>query len=161
MGDRVSGLPQAQLMAAARKGRWASVALRWASVALRGSCGAVGRANRHASLPGSDANRRKKSCPTLQSLAATNLRMSINSQGADGSRLIGGVFMADDMEKKGQQGGQPGQGQQGGKPGQYDQPGQPGQGQQSGQPGQQQPKKGGQGQHDEEDDQNRDRQRRA
>ena len=52
--------------------------------------------------------------------------------------------MADDMEKKGQQGGQPGQGQQ------------------SGQPGQQQPKKGGQGQHDtEEDDQNRDRQRRA
>src|ERR1700674_4142181 len=155
MGDRVSGLPQAQLMAAARKGRWASVA-------LRGSCGAVGRANRHASLPGSDANRRKKSCPTLQSLAATNLRMSINSQGADGSRLIGGVFMADDTEKKGQQGGQPGQGQQGGKSGQYGQPGQPGQGQQSGQPGQQQPKKGGQGQHDnEEDDQNRDRQRRA
>ena len=42
--------------------------------------------------------------------------------------------MADDMEKKGQQGG---------RPGQYDQPGQPGQGQQSGQPGQQQPKKGG------------------
>jgi hypothetical protein len=32
-------------------------------------------------------NQRKKSCPTLQSLAATKLRMSINSQGADGSRL--------------------------------------------------------------------------
>ncbi len=57
----------------------------------------------------------------------------------------------DDMEKKGQQPGQPGQGQQSGQPGQ-----------QSGQPGQQQPKKGGQGHHDnEEDDQNRDRQRRA
>src|SRR5258708_35778628 len=70
--------------------------------------------------------------------------------------------MADDMEKKGQQGGQPGQGQQSGKPGQYDQPGQPGQGQQSGQPGQQQPKKGGKGQHDnEEDDQNRHRRPRA
>jgi hypothetical protein len=70
--------------------------------------------------------------------------------------------MADDMEKKGQQGGQFGQGQQGGKSGQHEQPGQPGQGQQSGQTGQQQPKKGGQGQYDnEEDDQNRDRQRRA
>ena len=59
--------------------------------------------------------------------------------------------MADDMEKKGQQGGQSGQGQQGG---------QSGQGQQSGQPGQNPQKKGGQGQN-EEDDQNRDRQNRA
>ncbi len=67
--------------------------------------------------------------------------------------------MADDMEKKGQQGGQYGQGQQqGGQSGQ--QGGQPGQGKQPGQSGQDQPKKGGQGQN-EEDDQNRDRQRRA
>ena len=65
-------------------------------------------------------------------------------------------FMADDMEKKNQQGNQPGQGQ-GGQSGQQGQhSGQPGQ--QSGQPGQ--PKKGGQGQN-EEDDMNRDRQRRA
>ena len=64
--------------------------------------------------------------------------------------------MADDMEKKGQQGGQFGQGQQGG------QSGQKGQNQQSGQSGQQQPKKGGQNQPgNEEEDQNRDRQRRA
>ena len=60
--------------------------------------------------------------------------------------------MADDMEKKGQPSSQPGQGQQSG---------QPGQGQQGGQSGQYQPKKGGQGQPNEEDDQNRDRQRRA
>ena len=64
--------------------------------------------------------------------------------------------MADDMEKKGQQGSQSGQGNQGGQSGQH------GQGQQSGQSGQNQPKKGGQGQNEnEEDDQNRDRQRRA
>jgi len=60
--------------------------------------------------------------------------------------------MADDMEKKGQQGNQFGQGQQGGQSGQH------GQGQQSGQSGQNQPKKGGQ---TDEEDQNRDRQRRA
>jgi hypothetical protein len=58
-------------------------------------------------------------------------------------------FMGDDMEKKGQQGSQPGQQQHG-------------QGQQGGQSGQPQPKKGGQGQTEaEQDDQNRDRQRRA
>jgi hypothetical protein len=72
--------------------------------------------------------------------------------------------MTEDTEKKGQQGGQSGQGQHGGQsgqPGQGQDGGQPGQ--QSGrpEPGQQQPKKGGQGQYDEEDDQNRDRQRRA
>ena len=60
--------------------------------------------------------------------------------------------MADDMEKKNQQGGQSGQGQQSG---------QSGQGQQSGQPGQYQPKKGGQTQDENEEDANRDRQRRA
>ncbi len=53
--------------------------------------------------------------------------------------------MADDTEKKGQQSGQPGQGQHSGQPGQ-----------------QQEPKKGGQSQNDTNDeDQNRDRQRRA
>ena len=61
--------------------------------------------------------------------------------------------MADDMEKKGQQGSQSGQGQQSG---------QSGQGQESGQSGQNQPKKGGQGPNEnEQDDQNRDHQRRA
>jgi len=61
--------------------------------------------------------------------------------------------MTDDVEKKGQQGGQSGQGQRGGESGQ---------GQQSGQSGQQQPKKGGQNQTDDEvENQNRDRQRRA
>ena len=59
--------------------------------------------------------------------------------------------MADDMEKKGSQ---PGQGQQSGHSGQ------PGPSQQGGQPGQNQQKKGGLNQTDEED-QNRDRQRRA
>lgn len=74
--------------------------------------------------------------------------------------------MADDMEKKGQQ-GQSGQGQHGGQsgqPGQGQHGGQSGQGQHGGQSGQQQPKKGGQSQYDntnEEDDQNRDRQRKA
>jgi len=63
--------------------------------------------------------------------------------------------MADDMEKNRQQGNQPGQ--QGNQPGQG-QNRQTGQGnQQSGQPGQQ--KKGGQG--DNELDENQDRQRRA
>jgi hypothetical protein len=63
-------------------------------------------------------------------------------------------FMADDMEKNKQQGGQSGQ------PGQQDnQSSQKGQtGQQSGQPGQQ--KKGGQNQ-DQDDNENLDRQRRA
>src|SRR5258708_11603364 len=88
----------------------------------------------------------------LQSLAATKFQMAINSEGVGRpSPSQEEDFMADDMEKKGQQGGQSGQGQQGG---------QPGQGQQSGQPGQNPQKKGGQGQN-EEDDQNRDRQRRA
>ena len=67
--------------------------------------------------------------------------------------------MADDMEKKNQQSGQPGQGQQSGQHGQ--QGSQSGQGQQSGQSGQYQPKKGGQTQAENEEDQNRDRQRRA
>jgi hypothetical protein len=63
--------------------------------------------------------------------------------------------MGDDMEKKGQQpGSQTGQGQQG------HQSGQQGSGQTGGQSGQSQPKKGGQNEVD-EDDQNRDRQRRA
>lgn len=62
-------------------------------------------------------------------------------------------FMADDMEKKNQQSGQSGQGQPGGQPGQH--------GQQGGQSGQYQPKKGGQTQDENEEDQNRDRQRRA
>lgn len=67
------------------------------------------------------------------------------------SCFVSEVLMANDnMEKKGQQGGQSEHGQQGG---------QHQQGQQS---GQQQPKKGGSGQHENEDDQqNRDRQRRA
>jgi hypothetical protein len=43
--------------------------------------------NRHAPLPWSDVNQRKKSRPTLQSIAATKFQMSINSQGADDSRL--------------------------------------------------------------------------
>jgi hypothetical protein len=64
------------------------------------------------------------------------------------------LFMGDDMEKKGQPGSQSGQGQQSGQSGQQ------GQRQTGGQPGQYQPKKGGQGEA-EEDDQNRDRQRRA
>jgi len=63
--------------------------------------------------------------------------------------------MGNDMEKKEQPGSQSGQGQQGGQPGQH------GQGQQGGQSGQYQPKKGGQNDVDETDDQNRDRQRRA
>lgn len=68
--------------------------------------------------------------------------------------------MADDMEKKGQQGSQYGQGQQSGQHGQ--QGGQSGQGQHSGQSGQNDQKKGGQGQTGaEENDPNRDRQRRA
>ena len=88
----------------------------------------------------------------LQSLAATKFQMAINSEGVGRpSPSQEEDFMADDMEKKGQQGGQSGQGQQGG---------QSGQGQQSGQSGQNPQKKGGQGQN-EEDDQNRDRQRRA
>ena len=57
--------------------------------------------------------------------------------------------MADDMEKKGQQSGQTGQGQHGTQTGQGGQPDQ-----------QDQPKKGGQFDN-EQDDQNRDRQRRA
>ncbi len=62
--------------------------------------------------------------------------------------------MADDMEKKGQQGSQ--SVNRGGPPGQH------GQGQHSSQPGQYQPKKGGQGLDEaEENDQDRDRQRRA
>jgi len=94
--------------------------------------------------------------PTLQSLAATKLSMSITHRRCM-AWALGGVIMADDMEKKGQQGGQFGQGQQ------SEQSGQQGQNQQSGQPGQQQPKKGGQSQpnNNEEEDQNRDRQRRA
>jgi hypothetical protein len=60
--------------------------------------------------------------------------------------------MADDMEKKGQQqDNQFGQGQQGGQSGQH------GQGQQSGQTGQNPQKKGGQT----DDEEERDRQRRA
>jgi hypothetical protein len=85
--------------------------------------------------------------------------MAINSEGVGRPALSQEEdFMADDMEKKGQQGNQFGQDQQGGQPGQGQQSGQPGQ--QSGQPGQNPQKKGGQGQN-EEDDQNRDRQRRA
>ena len=61
--------------------------------------------------------------------------------------------MADDMEKKGQQGGQTGQGQHSGQPGQNQQ--------QGGQPGQPQNKKPGQGNMNAEDDENSDRQRRA
>jgi hypothetical protein len=88
----------------------------------------------------------------LQSLAATKHKLAINSEGAGRPALSQEEdYMADDMEKKGNL---PGQGQQGGQPGQ--------QGGQSGQQGNQpnQQKKGGQGQN-EEDDQNRDRQRRA
>ncbi len=72
--------------------------------------------------------------------------------------------MADDMEKKGQQqGNQSGQGQQGGQSGQQrqgqqsGQTGQQRQGQQSGQTGQNPLKKGGQT----DDEEERDRQRRA
>ena len=101
-----------------------------------------------------------RSLQPLQSLAATKFCMH---------QIFGGAgrpapsqeesFMTDDMEKKNQQGGQPGQSQQSGQHGQ--QGSQPGQGQQSGQPGQYQPKKGGQTQDENEQDQNRDRQRRA
>jgi|HubBroStandDraft_4_1064222.scaffolds.fasta_scaffold350387_1 hypothetical protein len=57
--------------------------------------------------------------------------------------------MGDDMEKKGKPDSQTGQGQHGGQSGQQG-------------PGQHQPKKGGQNEgQEEEDDQNRDRQRRA
>jgi len=105
----------------------------------------------------------------LQSLAATNLSVVNKSRRGAARALLGGVFMAEDTEKKGQQSGQSGQGQQSGQSGQQEQGqhgGQPGQ--QSGQPGQhsqqqpaQQPaKKGGQGQVDEEDE-NRDNKRRA
>jgi len=97
----------------------------------------------------------------LQSCAATKRSDSDKNYEGVGRPTLSQeeAFMADDMEKKGQQGGQFGQGQQqGGQSGQ--QGGQPGQGKQPGQSGQDQPKKGGQGQN-EEDDQNRDRQRRA
>src|SRR5260370_42642509 len=77
----------------------------------------------------------------LQSLAATKFQMAINSEGVGGpSPSQEEDFMADDMEKKGQQGGQPGQGQQGGQSGQ-----------QSGQPGQNPQTKNRQGQNDERD----------
>jgi hypothetical protein len=96
-------------------------------------------------------------CNLLQQLIS---RLRLNLKGAAASRFFRRVFlMSDDMEKKGQQGNQYGQGQQGGQSGQ--QGGQTGQ--QSGQTdksGQNQQKKGGQNQTD-EDDQNRDRQRRA
>jgi hypothetical protein len=89
-------------------------------------------------------------CNLLQQLI---LRLRLNSEGAVRSRFLREKirFMADDMEKKNQQTGQPGQGQQSGQPGQ-----------QSGQTGQNQPKKGNQGQDEnEESDQNRDRPRRS
>jgi len=91
-------------------------------------------------------------CNLLQQLTSWKRQ---NFQGARNLTLSQEeVIMADDMEKKGQQGNQSGQGTH--------QSGQPGQGQQSGQPGQIQPKKSGQGQNEaDEDDQNRDRQRRA
>jgi hypothetical protein len=99
----------------------------------------------------------------LQSTAATNLQLRLNPKVWDGLRFLGGTFMADDMEKKGQQGNQYGQGQQSGQLGQHGQQGgQSGQPQQGSQSGQNQPKKTGQGQNEtQEDDQNRDRQRRA
>jgi hypothetical protein len=86
--------------------------------------------------------------------------MSIKSQGA--GRLVlcwEEIFMADDKEKEGQQSGQSGQqGQHGGQPGQQGQHGQQQPSQQ--QPGQ--PKKGGQREYDnEQDDEKGDRQRRA
>jgi len=90
----------------------------------------------------------------LQSFAATNFYSDKNSKARDNPALFEeSGFMADDMEKKGQQGSQSGHGTQSG---------QPGQGQQSGQSGQYQPKKSGQDQTEtEENDQERDRQRRA
>src|ERR1700675_2843295 len=95
-------------------------------------------------------------CPLSQQLS---FRCRQNSRGAGWlAPYEGGIFMADDMEKKDQFG----QGQQGGKSGQKGQGDKYGQGsQQSGRPGQQQPKKGGPGENDNEEDQNRDRQRRS
>jgi hypothetical protein len=71
--------------------------------------------------------------------------------------------MADDMEKKGQQGNQYGQEQQN-RPGQHGRGQQHDLGKQTGQTGPQQPKKGGQTDNqtdNQQEDQNRDRQRRA
>ena len=101
----------------------------------------------------------------LQSLAATNLVERDKFEGVETTLSQEELYMADDIEKKGQQSNQPGQGQQSGQSGQQGkQSGQPGQGQQSNQPNQNQPTKGGQGKNEnenEEEDQNRDRQRRA
>jgi hypothetical protein len=109
-----------------------------------------------------DQSRKNLSQP-LRSLAATKFCMATNFGSAGRPALSQEEsFMADDMEKKNQQGGQSGQGQQSGQSGQHGQQGgQSGQGQQSGQSGQNQPKKGGQTQDENEEDQNRDRQRRA
>jgi len=115
-------------------------------------------------------NSPKLPSPTRKSSQATKLQLLKKIPGRGAARALPRrVFMADDMNK---QGGQSGQGQQGGRSGQSGQgqrggqTGQPQQGNQSGQgqsgqnqPGQQQDKKGGQ--FNEEDDQNRDRQRRA
>jgi hypothetical protein len=96
--------------------------------------------------------------PTLPSIAATKIKDLINPPRRGRTpRFKKEQFMADDTEKKGQQGGQSEQGQQGNQPGQGQQHDQ---GKQTGQTGQQQPKKGGQTDNQEED-QNRDRQRRA
>jgi hypothetical protein len=109
------------------------------------------------------ANRRENLSQPLHSITATKFCMAINFGGVGRPALSQEeYFMADDMEKKNQQGGQSGPGQQGGQVGQHGQQGgQSGQGQQSGQSGQYQPKKGGQTQDENEEDENRDRQRRA
>src|SRR5258708_35038614 len=89
----------------------------------------------------------------LQSFAATNFTDCDKFHRRGKSTLSqGGIFMADDMDKKNRQGNQYGKDQQTGQSGQTGQTGQ----------NQNQPKKGNQGQNEnEENDQNRDRQRRA
>jgi len=93
--------------------------------------------------------------PTRPRRKATNPLIMNKIPKAQLDRAFAGEYPhMDDMEKKNQQSGQPGQNQQSG---------QSGQGQHSsGQPGQTEPKKGNQGQNqNEQDDQNRDRQRRS
>jgi hypothetical protein len=91
--------------------------------------------------------------PGLGGRQLTLVQRKIGRKRGGTAHCIGGVFMADDMEKNRQQGGQ--QGQQGGQSGQQGGHGQGQQGgQQSGQSGQTQ-KKGGQGQNQEEDDRQR------
>jgi hypothetical protein len=114
----------------------------------------------HASRSESSARCAATLLPNLCDLwPQLTLCTAINSEGAGWPAFSQEEnHMADDMEKKSQQGNQAGHSDSQHKEGQHGS--QPGQGQQSGQSGQNQPRKGGQGQSEEEDE-NRDRQRRA